>query len=77
MFTFRSAKQQRLLVAFGITESAVQLAILKAVNDSEAAGADVETMVATGLGAEWADWSWNFINEERWIRTLFNDLVAE
>ncbi|MCH8492843.1 MAG: hypothetical protein LAT53_06390 [Idiomarina sp.] len=39
MFKFRSAKQQRLLVAFGITESAVQLAILKAVNDSEAAGA--------------------------------------
>ena len=42
-----------------------------------AAGADVETMVATGLGAEWADWSWNFINEERWIRTLHNDLLAE
>ncbi|MCH8492830.1 MAG: MBL fold metallo-hydrolase [Idiomarina sp.] len=42
-----------------------------------AAGADVDTMVATGLGEQWADWSWNFINEERWIRTLYNDHLAQ
>lgn len=41
-----------------------------------AAGADVDTMVATGLDEKWAEWTWNFINEERWIRTLFNDLQA-
>lgn len=41
-----------------------------------AAGADVATMVATGLDEKWADWTWNFINEERWIRTLYNDLQA-
>lgn len=47
------------------------------VREWHAAGADVDTMVATGLGEKWADWSWNFINEERWIRTLYNDHVAQ
>ncbi|EGN74899.1 Zn-dependent hydrolase, glyoxylase [Idiomarina sp. A28L] len=44
------------------------------VKDWQAAGAGVDNMVDTGLAEEWESWSWNFINEDRWIRTLYNDL---
>lgn len=39
MFSFRKSKQQRILVALGISMSSVQIAILKAVAEDEAAGA--------------------------------------
>lgn len=52
------------------------IATREQVRDWHAAGADVDTMVATGLGEKWQNWTWNFINEERWIRTLHNDLLA-
>lgn len=31
-------------------------------------------MVEQGLDDKWADWSWNFITEKRWIETLYRDL---
>ncbi|AFV86944.1 MBL fold metallo-hydrolase [Alteromonas mediterranea] len=31
---------------------------------------EVKTM---GLEDKWSDWSWNFINEEKWIATLYKD----
>ena len=31
---------------------------------------EVKTM---GLEDKWSDWSWNFINEEKWITTLYKD----
>ncbi len=41
------------------------------VQQMQAKGMNVEAAIATGLDAKWAAWSWNFINEERWIRTLY------
>lgn len=34
-------------------------------------GKTVEEVVAAGLGKQWQSWSWNFITEEKWIRTLY------
>lgn len=34
-------------------------------------GMPAEDIIEAGLGEEWASWSWNFINEERWINTLY------
>jgi cyclase len=33
-------------------------------------------VVKQGLGAEWASWNWNFITEERWIKTLYQAAPA-
>ncbi|GAA0854054.1 MBL fold metallo-hydrolase [Aliiglaciecola litoralis] len=34
-------------------------------------GMPVEDIIEAGLGEQWQDWSWAFINEEKWIRTLY------
>jgi glyoxylase-like metal-dependent hydrolase (beta-lactamase superfamily II) len=34
-------------------------------------GLPVEDIIDAGLGEEWKDWSWAFINEEKWIKTLY------
>ena len=34
-------------------------------------GLTEDQAVEQGLSAQWKDWSWSFINEERWIRTLY------
>lgn len=34
-------------------------------------GMTEDEAVESGLSQQWADWSWNFITEERWIRTLY------
>lgn len=34
-------------------------------------GMTEDEAVESGLSEQWADWSWNFITEERWIRTLY------
>ncbi|MDW5286247.1 MBL fold metallo-hydrolase [Alteromonas macleodii] len=36
-------------------------------------GKTLDEVKAMGLGDKWADWSWNFINEEKWITTLYTD----
>jgi len=36
-------------------------------------GKTLEEVKAIGLDEKWANWSWNFINEEKWITTLYND----
>ena len=36
-------------------------------------GKTLEDVKAMGLDDKWADWSWNFINEEKWITTLYKD----
>jgi len=43
------------------------------VDGRVAAGKTADEIVAEGLPAEWADWTWSFIPEERWIRTLVAD----
>ncbi|MBE1302260.1 MAG: MBL fold metallo-hydrolase [Alteromonadaceae bacterium] len=44
-------------------------AAVKAMKD---AGKSLEEAVSTGLDSKWESWSWNFINEEKWISTLYN-----
>ena len=36
-------------------------------------GKTLDEVKAMGLDDKWADWSWNFINEEKWITTLYTD----
>ena len=36
-------------------------------------GKTLDEVKAMGLDKKWADWSWNFITEEKWIATLYND----
>ena len=36
-------------------------------------GKTLDEVKAVGLEEKWASWSWNFINEEKWITTLYND----
>ncbi|NVK54997.1 MAG: MBL fold metallo-hydrolase [Alteromonadaceae bacterium] len=51
------------------------LAMIKAtkkyVDGQKTAGMSVDEVVEQGLPEEWAQWSWNFITEERWIKTLY------
>ena len=44
---------------------------LAEVQAMKAQGLSADQAVAKGLSAEWKKWSWNFITEERWIRTLY------
>jgi cyclase len=41
------------------------------VQAKKTAGMSEDDLVAAGLEKEWKSWSWNFITEERWIRTLY------
>jgi cyclase len=34
-------------------------------------GKSEQEIINTGLDAKWQSWSWNFINEERWLKTLY------
>lgn len=34
-------------------------------------GLTEDDIIEAGLGEKWKDWSWNFITEEKWIRTLY------
>lgn len=38
------------------------------------AGKTTEEAIADGLGAKWSTWGAGFINEERWIQTLYGSL---
>ncbi|RVT46575.1 MBL fold metallo-hydrolase [Rheinheimera sediminis] len=54
---------QRFLVM--MEQTLAEVKVLKAEGKTE------EQIVVQGLSAQWKSWSWNFITEERWIRTLF------
>lgn len=41
------------------------------VDALKAQGLSEDEAVEHGLSEQWQDWSWSFINEERWIRTLY------
>lgn len=55
---------------------AKQLAMLEqtfaAVKAQKAAGLSEQQVIAEGLGEQWQSWHWNFITEERWIKTLYS-----
>ncbi|WP_442781023.1 MBL fold metallo-hydrolase [Alteromonas sp. a30] len=42
------------------------------VLDKKAVGDSVESIIKQGLGEEWQSWAWQFISEEKWIRTLYD-----
>jgi len=42
------------------------------VNTHKQRGKSVEQIIDEGLADQYDSWSWGFINEEKWIRTLFN-----
>ena len=44
---------------------------LAEVQAMKAQGLSADQAVAKGLSAQWKKWSWNFITEEKWIRTLY------
>ena len=41
------------------------------VQGKKAAGMSEDDLVDAGLEDKWKSWSWNFITEEKWIRTLY------
>ena len=41
------------------------------VAKQKASGKSEEDIIEDGLGEQWKSWSWNFINEEKWIKTLY------
>lgn len=45
---------------------------LEIVNKHKDDGLSVDEVIEAGLGDEFSSWSWGFINEEKWIRTLYN-----
>lgn len=47
-------------------------ATLAVVQGYKAAGMTEQQAVNKGLGEQWQGWHWNFITEERWIKTLYN-----
>ncbi|WOH39125.1 MBL fold metallo-hydrolase [Thalassotalea fonticola] len=50
------------------------------VNKVDAAvqeGADSGEIIANGIGDKYKDWAWQFISEERWLKTLITDLKGE
>jgi len=42
------------------------------VKQGKDSGQSLENMLNVGLDPKWKTWSWEFINEERWISTLYN-----
>jgi glyoxylase-like metal-dependent hydrolase (beta-lactamase superfamily II) len=44
---------------------------LSEVQAMKAQGLSADQAVSKGLSAQWKKWSWNFITEEKWIRTLY------
>ncbi len=57
---------QRLISMIVMTREEVRL--------MHAEGLSADEAVARGLDDKWADWSWSFITEERWIKTLYQDM---
>lgn len=51
----------------------IEFSIAK-VEDSLAKGLSEDDIVKQGIGEEYKRWSWQFINEERWLKTLVADL---
>lgn len=41
------------------------------VQTKKTAGQSEDEVLKAGLDEKWNDWSWGFINEERWIKTLY------
>lgn len=42
-----------------------------AVKDAKAKGMTEQEIVAQGVAEKWKPWSWAFINEDKWLKTLY------
>ena len=49
---------------------------IKRVEQFLADGKTEKEIVTLGIGKDYQHWSWRFINEEKWLKTLFADLNA-
>lgn len=47
-------------------------ATLAIVQGYKAAGLTEQQAIERGVGEEWQSWHWNFITEQRWIKTLYH-----
>ncbi|NTS76053.1 MBL fold metallo-hydrolase [Catenovulum sp. SM1970] len=47
------------------------LSTLSEVNKMKSAGLSLEQSIDKGLSQKWQQWSWSFINEGKWISTLY------
>ena len=47
---------------------------IKRVEGFLAQGKTEQQILALGIGKDYQQWSWRFINEEKWLKTLINDL---
>lgn len=47
---------------------------IKRVNAFLTAGKSEQEILTLGIGKEYQHWSWRFINEEKWLKTLIADL---
>ena len=47
-------------------------ATLAIVQQYKAQGMSEQQAIAAGLGEQYKSWHWNFITEERWIKTLYH-----
>lgn len=47
------------------------------VNDAIKSGDSADQIKARGLGSQWQSWGTGFINEERWLQTLYDSLKSE
>ncbi|WP_166837280.1 MBL fold metallo-hydrolase [Rheinheimera pleomorphica] len=47
-------------------------ATLAIVQGYKAAGLTEQQAIEKGLGPQWQSWHWNFITEQRWIKTLYH-----
>lgn len=43
------------------------------VQTKKLAGMSEEQVIEAGLESKWSTWTWAFINEERWIKTLYQE----
>ncbi|GAB2905703.1 hypothetical protein GCM10027181_00840 [Rheinheimera gaetbuli] len=50
----------------------MMMATLAIVQGYKAAGLTELQAVEQGLGKQWQSWHWNFITEQRWIKTLYH-----
>ena len=47
------------------------------VNNAIESGDSLDEIKARGLGSQWQNWGIGFINEERWLQTLYGSLKSE
>lgn len=50
---------------------------IKRVNQFLAQGKSEQEVIALGIGKNYQHWAWRFINEEKWLKTLYSGLKSD